>query len=306
LILMYHGVVKSQNNDISVNHLSLRDFELQIAYFKKNFDIVSLDELFDKSHIKSNHRKKTLAITFDDGYENNYTNAFPVLKKYNIPATIFVVADCIQNPGAILWYDYLDILKEKINYSILPGSEVPLASKDFNKLRKISNLRELRVFLKTLNTRDKKIVLETLLPFEKYQSLLAKKDKEYLKLLSVSQMKEMLESGLIEIGSHSLSHPNLDILDQKEMIFELAESKRLLENGISRTINSIAFPDGAYNEQVKHLSIQEGYRHLLAVDLRLNDDRADRAILPRYCISNTTTPESNFIQVHMAFRTLGF
>jgi len=302
---MYHGVVRKQANHISVNHLSLKDFEIHMAYLKRNFKIVSLREMFERPY-PSKTGKKTVAITFDDGYENNFTNAFPVLKKYGIPATIFVVADCVQNPGTILWYDYVDILKDKIDYALFPSLNCPLQSEDLAAARLVTNIHHLRKLLKTLNSRDKKILLEALLPAEKHQSAIDASDREYRQLLSVSQMKEMQDSGLIEIGSHSLSHPNLDTLEESELQFELNESKKLLESSNGRVVESLAFPDGAYDAEVKRMAIQQGYDRLLAVDFRVEGDKADPDILPRFCISNTTTPESNFIQVHMSFQTTGF
>jgi len=305
-ILMYHGVVKTKNIQLSANHCSLAEFEKEILYLKKNFDIVPLTEIFKRAREKIRPARKTIAITFDDGYENNYTNAYKILKSYNVPATIFVVASCILNPDHLLWYDYLDILKQKINFSIFPTIDVALTEHKLKELREISDLSAFRLFLKSINTSSKYKVLEKLFDKNISDKIISGTDLEFRKMLSASQMEEMTSSGLIEIGSHSLTHPNLDTLSNDEIMIELQESKKLLEGAIKKEVVSIAFPDGAYNETVKELAIKAGYRNLLSVEYRLPSDIGDPHILPRFCISNTTTPDSNFLQIHLGFKKWGF
>jgi peptidoglycan/xylan/chitin deacetylase (PgdA/CDA1 family) len=305
LVLMYHGVVKNQQLKLSVNHLSVVDFDTHISYLKNNFDIVSLKEIFERSRSKIKSKRKTIAITFDDGYENNYTNAFPVLKKYNVPATIFVVAKGIVDASTILWYDYLDGLKEQIDYSLFPTLNIALGD-SLLKARSITNISQFRGLLKSLNPREKDLLFENILPQTKFAHITDTLDPEYRKLLSRNQMREMINSGLIEIGSHSLNHPNLDVLGDEELRLELRESKKILEQHLGSPIVSLAFPDGAYNQKVKMIALEEGYKNLLSVEPKLASDREDANLLPRFCISNTTTPASNFIQIHQAFSTIGF
>lgn len=92
--LMYHRVSDEGNNsDITV---STKNFERQIKYLKKNFNIVPLDELVDANIRHSKIEKSIVAITFDDGFRDNYADAYPILRKHNVPATIFVVTDYID------------------------------------------------------------------------------------------------------------------------------------------------------------------------------------------------------------------
>jgi peptidoglycan/xylan/chitin deacetylase (PgdA/CDA1 family) len=87
VILMYHSV--GDNNEFFT--VKPRDFEKQMAHISKNgFNVISLTELVGLISSKKNISRKTVAVTFDDGYEDNYLNALPILKKYRIPATIFV------------------------------------------------------------------------------------------------------------------------------------------------------------------------------------------------------------------------
>jgi len=91
-VLMYHSV--DSNNEFFT--VTPNNFEWQMGYLRKNgFNVVSLAELVE--HIKSNKKipVKTVVLTFDDGYEDNFLDVFPILKKYNLPATIFLMTGFI-------------------------------------------------------------------------------------------------------------------------------------------------------------------------------------------------------------------
>ncbi len=93
-ILMYHSV---GDTPVGVELLSVKttDFETQIKYLSDNgYTALSFDELKTAGNYK-----KPIIITFDDGYADNYENAYPILKKYNFKATIFIVSSYINSPG---------------------------------------------------------------------------------------------------------------------------------------------------------------------------------------------------------------
>lgn len=304
MILMYHGVVPEANLNISPNHLSLNNFEAQIKYLSSEFNIVSLEDIFSLYRNSESKTKTTLAITFDDGYENNFKYAFPVLQKYNVPATIFTVTKQLENPGFILWYDFVDVLKNHIPLSFFQEN-IKKLDKQLGKFDVVINSwGELKQFLKTLNQSEKEVVLNRRMI--DLQEILLKVPDEFYKLLNIEQMKIMLDSGLIKIGSHTHSHPNLDIISDEESRSELALSKRHLEKNLNIEIKSIAFPDGAYNEKVKTNALNAGYKNLLAVNYRLESDYLDKNVLPRFCISNTTTFESNIFQMFRSFKKRSF
>lgn len=102
VILMYHSI---DNNDFFFNVFP-SDFENQIRYLKENnFNVITFDDLkecLDKNQIQS----KSIILTFDDGYRDNYLKAFPILKKYNLPATVFVstgLAGENRRPNMLDW-----------------------------------------------------------------------------------------------------------------------------------------------------------------------------------------------------------
>ncbi len=101
-VLMYHSV--DENWKESKLSVSPESFRRQMEFLVKNkYNIVSLHKIKELQESGRPIPHKTIAITFDDGYENNYTNAFGVMKEYNIPAAIFVVLNKIGREGYLTW-----------------------------------------------------------------------------------------------------------------------------------------------------------------------------------------------------------
>lgn len=98
-ILMYHSVDKTSDKE---NRLVVtpENFKRQMEFLKRNrYNVISLNEVVDLLNSKKRIPRKTACITFDDGYENNYKYAYPVLKKLGLPATMFVMTDFIDKPN---------------------------------------------------------------------------------------------------------------------------------------------------------------------------------------------------------------
>jgi peptidoglycan/xylan/chitin deacetylase (PgdA/CDA1 family) len=113
-VIMYHHIDEnSQESKLSVSPESL---ERQMRFLRKNnYNIVSLRELAELMKNKRRIPYKTIAVTFDDGYKDNYTNAFPILKKYQIPACIFVVVGKIGKQGYLNSGDIEEMLESNID-----------------------------------------------------------------------------------------------------------------------------------------------------------------------------------------------
>lgn len=186
-VLMYH-MIKDHlpKNKSKFNRLRVKpkEFEKQLKWLKKNgFTSYTLSELNNLDIIPS----KAVVITFDDGYEDNFINAFRLLKEYNFKATIYIVLNRFNKNWA---------------------TDKDLNSSSFE-----------------LNNED---------------------------MLSNEQIKIMIDSGLIEIGCHTLNHVNLPSLSLAEKNKEILESKSLIEKEFNIKCDSFAYPFGFYdNEDIK-------------------------------------------------------
>ena len=94
ILFMHKVVVKHDNKDrinlMKANEIEVFYLEKMLVYLKKKYDLISLDQINERLKNKSKFKKKFIVITFDDGYKDNLTLAYPMFKKHNIPFTIYI------------------------------------------------------------------------------------------------------------------------------------------------------------------------------------------------------------------------
>ena len=242
--------------------------------------------------------KKTIGITFDDGYENNYTRVLPLLKAHRFPATKFIITQCIEDEFRLTWYDYIDFIRRHLTIEKLDTRVINRPSP--------GNISELRNLIKSLNIHERSLLFTEIQKQVRVEDYLTEIPREHWKLLNKAQIKDLSDSGLVEIGSHTHNHPNLGLLSDKDVRSEIQQSKALLEALLNKEVPTIAFPDGSYDQGVKKICLEVGYRNLLAVDYKCGEDNHDQSTLARCGISSTTTFESNMIRVSRGFNLSGF
>ena len=104
-ILCYHRI---DDKPVQYTVLPPAEFKAQMAYLKTHaFNVVPLTKIVDALQYGEKLPPKTVALTFDDGYKDNYTVAYPILKQYNFPATLFIYPHYISNGGAAMKWDQL-------------------------------------------------------------------------------------------------------------------------------------------------------------------------------------------------------
>lgn len=301
LNIMYHGVVKKDSTYFSPRHITAQQFEKQLIYLKKNFDIIDVNEAFDRNKNKSIPNKKTITISFDDGYLNNLTTALPLIEKYEIPCTFFISSFCVENAeNPILWSDIIAL----INYYI--KEPITIDSRTFINLKEPNKNQHITDFIKQLPKEKRDKVINEL--YTKYDIELKLKsiDPEIWSLMNKHELQQFSKSKYVKIGSHGHLHYNLGMIDLKDAIDDMSKSKKLLEDAIEKEVNTIAYPDGNYTKEVKEEAKKIGFKHQLAVNYLLDNDNHDDCILNRHGISSTTTFESNMFFLHKAFKQKGF
>lgn len=165
-VLMYHSI--DRNASGSKITVSPEEFAAQMGFLKNNgFRVVSLKEAVDL--IKTNKKlpRKTVAITFDDGYENNYIYAYPVLKKHAFPATIFVIAGSLDKEGYLntaqlkeMTDNGIEIGSHTISHLWLPGvKDAELEIEIYESKKMLTEIlgREVRFFCYPVGGFDEKI-----------------------------------------------------------------------------------------------------------------------------------------------------
>jgi peptidoglycan/xylan/chitin deacetylase (PgdA/CDA1 family) len=181
-------------------------------------------------------------VTFDDGYKDNYRYAFPILKKYKIPATIFLVTGHIDT-GNLFWFEKVGyiIWKTKIKRLKLDSfGDFPLNSVN-NRLLSAFKIVEK---MKKIKDEKKNILIEKLINISKVE---IPHDLGRDVILSWDEIKEMNEWG-IDFGAHTVSHPILTRISLEQAKFEISQSKKEIEKRLGRSVKTFAYPNGTHED----------------------------------------------------------
>jgi peptidoglycan/xylan/chitin deacetylase (PgdA/CDA1 family) len=246
IILTYHGVTGQTHSLGLLNHAGLHinvgKFAEQMRFLKKNYNIIPLSILLDSIKNRQQLPRYSVVITFDDGYDNNYTHAFPVLLKHNLPATIFLATRYIGRDD-LFWADRLEWLFRSERCL----SKIRLKHKN-NKPENISPRILLETYInkcKKISENQKKSFIEEL---EKTCTPVnLPQDPDY-RCLNWGQVKEMYESGLVEVGSHTHNHVIMTRVSEEQALKELEASKKALKDGVGISPRSFSYPNGQHSD----------------------------------------------------------
>jgi peptidoglycan/xylan/chitin deacetylase (PgdA/CDA1 family) len=261
-VLAYHRILDFNDNfpfDIDLISATPKQFEDQLKHVSKFYNPIDIESVVECYKSNKKLPKNSVLVTFDDGFLDNYSNAFPLLKKYNVPATIFISTDYIGSDST-LWFDQLAflILSDDLNVS----EDNPLFN-FINQDSAVSKRKILETCLEELKLVSNKERLNILDNLAKSNEVLIRKMpcKEFSSTLNWNQVNEMNDS-LISFGSHTASHPILTRLNDDEKLLEMTSSKTVIEENLKQTIDTVAYPvgtDSAYDESVVKSTQSAGY-----------------------------------------------
>ena len=185
----------------------------------------------------------------------------PILKKYNAPATVYIITDLID--GSLPWnmgLTFIIHLTSKKSFKFQFGSETYEFSLHTYKQKRFARLKINAYMIKLNNEERKKIILDLADKLEVDISGLPKK-----LFMSWKQVQKLSNDPLITIGSHTLTHQRLTELSYKECWDEIYESKIKIENKLNSKVTSFCYPDGRVSEEIKSLVKKAGYDSGLGV-----------------------------------------
>lgn len=214
-------------------------FARHMKYVGDNFNVITCQDLALYLRGEGTLPARAAMITFDDGYYDNYSNAFPILLNNKLPAVIFLSTEYMGRDTPFYW----DYIAYCFKHTDRVQADLPLlglcswtdeSSRDkvmmqwIEAIKKIPESEKREAFLQVKNT------LEVIPPADAFSGL----------YLSWDQIREMSRSGLIEFGSHTLTHPILTRISPAEARHEVEESKKKIESEINKPVISLAYPNG--------------------------------------------------------------
>ncbi len=233
-ILYYHHVFKTKNH-YHPNDIFVIEFDKQIKFLKKHFNILELSEAIELLKAKR-LPTKALVITFDDGYQDNFTVAAPILKSYDCPATFFISTSGVEE--GYLWNDKVEQLINNTTTSTISENIIGEKTSIKSKYEKISAFQLLLSKLKLLSHEKRNLQLKKLadeLGNVKFKRTMMTKD----------QVNKLHQEGFT-IGAHTHNHTILTAETINNCQQELLNNKNNLETMINEKIKFIAFPNGLY------------------------------------------------------------
>jgi peptidoglycan/xylan/chitin deacetylase (PgdA/CDA1 family) len=272
-ILSFHRIVDNPSQaqaTPSLPYLTASDFDQLVQYLKGKYSLLTLTEW-----VSGNLKKTGVILTFDDGWEDNYTYAFPVLKKHGVTALIYLAVGFVGTQREF-WQVRLSRLMSKLSLADLKPTEDQQLNQLFESaLKKPADPKSMTNLTSYLKARPGQEILDLLAFLEEKSG-----GRPGPKCLDWQQIAEMQKAG-ISFGSHTLNHLILTTEDQETVTKELELSKKSLEEKLNQPVYHFAYPDGAYNQKLKPMVKEAGYQTAATIKEDLNPSGADRFELNR-------------------------
>jgi peptidoglycan/xylan/chitin deacetylase (PgdA/CDA1 family) len=259
---MYHSVGHSDLKN-PVLCVSKRNFELQVRYLRRHYHVLPLDHAVNLLREGAPIPLNGVVITFDDGYRDNYEEAFPILKRYGCTATIFVSTDPLET-GRWIW-------PTRLYFWVFATTETVLSLDGLNGPGPALDLRTTqsrRSAYWTINAH-----LRALPSASEREAALAEIARNlhfnpdtfpptFTPMATWDHLREMSDGGMT-IGSHAMTHPVLSLTARQEAQREVITSKAIIEQRLQRVVDVFAYPFGLaehFDADTEWLVRTAGYR----------------------------------------------
>jgi len=308
-VLCYHRIT-DDNYLLSPQCISPADFEQHLIFFKKHFDIIDLKDI--KCFLDGKKLlRDTIALSFDDGYMDNYIHAYKILNEHNLKATFFISSTPLLT-STLYWIDQLafalsnlsNIASENLNdfSDELADYLINFVSSDVINKKLIA--KKIFLYLNSKSEADKSGYLSAI------KTLATKPESNNLNSASSSVMTceqalEMQENGHC-IAAHSKSHARFSNLTSSELTDEIVDSITLFRNR-GFVVNLFAYPFGKVSDIGLNLDLSKILLQQNVIDLAFStEDKCihksnDRYFLPRKVMSAQTIPQINLKLEMMAW-----
>ena len=260
LILNYHRIGSPSDTPYDPGNYSstAEDFDWQVAYLKSHFDILTLDQAVAVVEARSTLARPSVLITFDDGYEDNYLHAYPILLRHGVPASFFLPTAYIGT-STLPWWDEIAFV---LRYS--QSSEITLTYPgthhfDLTPPHLAHSIASILELYKTPENTDHERFIAGLEAACRCPRPVLAPARCFL---NWDEAREMQAHGMT-FGSHTHTHPLLSKLTFQQQVNELRTSRDILERELNCPIDTIAYPVGqrdSFSSTTVEAARHTGYR----------------------------------------------
>ena len=256
--LYYSGLIKlsrwrSQHTGprlviLNYHEASGGNLRRHLHYLSRHYRMLHLQDALEELHGSSGKRQQRgdprlpLVLTFDDGYRDNYTHAFPLACEFQVPITIFLVPGYIESGSHFWWLEGERLVRRSQATKLtIEGYSYHLdRSEDRSKLA--GTIDDHLHYAKSVA--DREAFLATIASEMLVSSSLNAEEEARLPL-TWAQVHEMEKSGWVSFGAHTMHHPILaNLSDPREVFKEVGECRELLERQLGHPVRTFAYPVG--------------------------------------------------------------
>lgn len=273
--LIFHRVLPEQD-PMSPGEPTVAWFRRLIRLLADQFEVISLEDALQRSD-SGQLSGRSVSITFDDGYADNFTQALPVLEEFGVPATFFVTSGYLD--GGRMWNDsIIETCRE------LPPGTYPIDHPDRTEFR-VEDWDSRRKMAASMISAWKHLPpAERQAKVDAFSQLLPALPNDLM--MSTPQLQRMASSPSASIGGHTVSHPILLALPSQEARNEIQDGKSAIEEKIQRELKMFAYPNGKYGDDFSREHMQmvadAGFDGAVATDWGTLDQATDRFAIPRF------------------------
>ncbi|MDO5102166.1 MAG: polysaccharide deacetylase family protein [Lautropia sp.] len=287
LVLMYHRVIDDPRADPFELGMcvSRQRFAEQLAWLKKSAQVLPLDVAVTRLLAGEPLPPRSVAITFDDGYRDNLQIAAPMLKQYELPATVYVVTGKLEE-NIPLWWDQVIAMMAGTSKSTLDTLALGLPELPPTLSLSPNHRRDTCILLlETLWSHNALRIEETL---SRLAAQLKPADLPWLKAerMTPAEVQAIAAEGF-SIGGHTVSHVDPKHLNRDQLLHELSTSRQTLQNLCQQPVDSFAYPGGRSSVWMPDLLAQAGFHHAVSTIRGINQAPVDRYAIARIGMPNT-------------------
>lgn len=243
-IFLFHGVIGKQRHQLrnyTRKHLPVDEFDRIIGRLRVLGTPVSMDQVLENCESGKAFPKRAFAVTFDDGFENNFSVARPVLERHNVPATVYVTSGFVDENG-MSWIDRIELAFEIIESGEITLPWSPQSCKFYDVSSKISILDDIRLHVKSDPCIDADEFVRDIFSRLGLNEIRCSNDPLDLKM-TWSQVRAWCAPGYT-VGGHSHSHAILSHLEPARLDAEIDQSLDFLRERAGIVSPHYSYPEG--------------------------------------------------------------
>lgn len=275
-VLMYHRFSRNAETD----KISADEFTAHLEYLRKHARVLSLSETIETLKNDDSLPSNAAVITIDDGYSDSFDIAFPLLRKFQMPATVYAVTDFLDGK-CWLWTDLMRfVLAETAveNVRIEFADDDKIETKLNGIQSRLETANRINALLKKMPNDVKELKINEIAQTLKIE-IPATPTSDFA-AVSWGQARQM-DAGNVQIESHTVTHPILTNIAQNELDDELRTSKKRLEEKLNKEIKHFCYPNGNLNETVRKSVEKAGYESAVTTAYGFVEKGATRFLLNR-------------------------